>query len=260
MLRFAANLNYLFQEYPLLERFAAAAACGFKGVEMLVPYVAPAKEMRRRLDEFGLEQVLINTPMGHPERGERGLTALPGRTADFHEAFRRALDYAHVLNCKRIHAVAGVIPPETERARCEAAYINNLAWAAEEAAKDAITVCIEPINSRDIPGFFLNSTKLARHVIDTVAAPNLRLQYDLYHSQIIEGDLCRTIERELSVICHMQVSGPPDRHEPDIGEVNFPYVFDVIDRLGYSGWIACEYKPRAGTREGLGWAAPYGIG
>lgn len=260
MPRIAANLNYLFQEHPLLERFAAAAACGFKGVELLVPYAAPAKDLKKRLDEHGLEQVLINTPMGHPEKGDRGLTALPGRTADFHEAFRKAMDYAHVLNCKRIHAVAGVVPPETDRRRCEDAYVNNLAWAAEEAAKDGITVLIEPINGYDIPGFFLNSTKLARHVIDTVAASNLRLQYDLYHSQILEGDLCRTIEREFAIIAHMQVSGTPGRHEPDVGEINCAYVFDFIDRLGYKGWISGEYKPKAGTREGLGWAKPYGIG
>lgn len=260
MPRFDANLNYLFTELPFLDRFAAAAECGFRGIEILVPYEAPAAAIRQRLEAAGIEAVLINTPLGDPAKGDRGLTCVPGREADFKAAFSRALEYAAELRCPRIHVVAGVMPPGADRDRFDGTYRANLAWAAPEAAKAGITLCLEPINPRDIPGFFLNTAAQARTVIETLGQPNIRLQYDLYHAQIVEGDLTRTLEREIDLIEHMQIAGPPDRHEPDHGELNYPYLFEVIDRLGYRGWIGAEYRPRAGTRAGLGWAKRYGIG
>lgn len=260
MPRFDANLNYLFTELPFLDRFAAAAECGFRGIEILVPYEAPAPAIRQRLEAAGIEAVLINTPTGDPAKGDRGLASLPGREADFKIALKRALDYAAELRCPRLHVVAGAMPAGADRARFDGTFRANLAWAAPEAAKAGVTLCLEPINSRDIPGFFLNTAAQARAIIEALGQPNIRLQYDLYHAQIVEGDLTRTLEREIDLIEHMQIAGPPDRHEPDSGELNYPYLFEVIDRLGYRGWIGAEYRPRAGTRAGLGWARPYGIG
>lgn len=260
MPRFDANLNYLFTELPFLDRFAAAADCGFKGIEILVPYEAPAGAIRQRLEAAGVEAVLINTPMGDPAKGDRGLACLPGREADFKVALSRALEYAAELRCPRIHVVAGVMPHGADRARFDGTYRANLAWAAPEAAKAGVTLCLEPINPHDIPGFFLNTAAQARTVIEALGQPNIRLQYDLYHAQIVEGGLTRTLEREIDLIEHMQIAGPPHRNEPDTGELNYPYFFELIDRLGYRGWIGAEYRPKHGTRAGLGWARPYGIG
>jgi 2-dehydrotetronate isomerase len=258
--RFCANLSYLFLELPYLERHAAAAAVGFCGVEMQFPYETPVAELAAALAANVLEQVLINAPAGDPAAGERGLAALPGREADFRASIRTALAYARPIGCKRIHVVAGVMPDGADLPVWERTYRDNLAWAGDLAKRDGVTLLLEPINRRDIPGFFLRDAAHAAAVIADVGAANIRLQYDVYHAQIIEGDLARGIERHLGIIGHMQIAAPPDRCEPDHGEVNFPFLFELIDRLGYDGWIGCEYRPRHSTVAGLGWGAPYGLG
>ncbi|HYM31186.1 MAG TPA: 2-oxo-tetronate isomerase [Candidatus Cybelea sp.] len=260
MPRFCANLSYLFLELPYLERHAAARSVGFKAVEVQFPYDTPSADVAASLRRAGLEQVLINAPSGNGALGDRGLASLPGRESEFKASIATALDYARTLKCTRIHVVAGAPSPGLDVAACERTYRENLAWAADQARPHGVTLMLEPINRRDIPGFFLRDTKHAAEVIADVGADNVRLQYDLYHAQIIEGDLARTLERNLGIIGHMQIAAPPERCEPDHGEVNFPYLFDLIDRLGYAGWIGCEYRPRNGTVAGLGWARAYGIG
>jgi hydroxypyruvate isomerase len=227
---------------------------------MQFPYDTPVAELAAVLVSNGLEQVLINAPAGDPAAGERGLAALPGREADFRTSIRTALAYASPLGCTRIHVVAGAMRDGADLSAWERTYRDNLAWAADAARSDGVTLLLEPINRRDIPGFFLRSAAHAAAVIADVGAANIRLQYDVYHAQIIEGDLARNIERHMGIIGHMQIAAPPERCEPDQGEVNFPYLFELIDRLGYDGWIGCEYRPRHGTVTGLGWAAPYGLG
>ncbi|MDH3668572.1 MAG: hydroxypyruvate isomerase family protein [Paracoccaceae bacterium] len=247
MLRFAANLSMMFTEYPFLERFDRAAAAGFGAVEFLFPYDFEADEIRAALDRNGLAMALYNTYPGDWERGERGLAALPGRGEEFRDAVKRALDYAAVLKPSRIHIMAGIAGgPEVRRS-----YIENLAWAAE--AGEGQTLCIEPINSRDMPGYHLATSADAIGVLDAVGAGNLGLQFDLYHAQIMEGDLTRRMERLMPRIVHMQIAGVPDRHEPDTGEVNFVPLFAAMDQLGYDGFVGCEYRPKGRTEDGLGW-------
>ena len=257
MPRFAANLSMMYTEHAFLDRFAAAAKDGFEGVEFLFPYAFSAAEIRARLDENGLTQALFNLPPGNWEQGERGLASLPGREDDFRHALELALSYAQVIGNDRLHVMAGLIRPDQDRARHRETYLKNLALAAREAAADGITIVIEPINTRDIPGFFLNRQDEAHAVCDEVGAPNLRVQMDFYHCQIVEGDLAMKLRRYIGRIGHIQVAGVPDRHEVDIGEVNYPYLFALMDELGYAGWVGCEYRPLAGTSEGLGWFAPW---
>ncbi len=260
MLRFAANLSFLFQDLPFPERYAAAARAGFTGVECLFPDGQAAKDLAAVRAAAGIRQALINTPTGDATRGERGLACLPGREADFRDAVATAIEYATALDCPRIHIVAGVAPADVARDRLERTYRDNLAWAADALAGHGLTAMIEPINQRDIPGFFLRDGDHAAAVIEDLGAANIRLQYDLYHAQITEGDLARNIERFLPLIGHIQIANPPDRSEPDQGEINYPYLFDLLERLGYQGWIACEYRPRRDTLSGLGWGAAYGLG
>jgi 2-dehydrotetronate isomerase len=260
MPRLAANLSFMFTEVPFLDRVEAAAKAGFKGVEALLPYEAPAEEIAARLKAHGMAQVLINTPSGDWANGERGITALPGREAEFRDGVRTALDYAGALECPRIHAVAGIMPAGADRAAYEATYRANLAFAAEQAAKQGVTVCIELINTRDIPGFFLSQIGHARRVIADVNRPNLKFQFDTYHVQIMHGDVTKHFEANFDAIGHIQVSGVPDRNEPDHGELNHDWLFQVFDRTGYSGWVSGEYRPRAGTLAGLGWAKRWGVG
>ena len=257
MPRFAANLSMLFTEHPFLARFALARAAGFTGVEILFPYDEPAAEIRARLAGEGLQLVLFNAAPGDRERGERGLAALPGREADFREAFERALDLAGELGCPRLHVMAGVAPPDVQRETLLATYAANLAWAAERAVAQGVKPVIEPINARDIPGYVLRTTGEAAALIEAIGPARLGLQFDLYHTQVTEGDITRRFEALLPFIAHAQVADTPGRHEPGTGEVNWPYVFDRIDAMGYRGWIGCEYRPRAGTEEGLGWLEPY---
>jgi hydroxypyruvate isomerase len=257
MPRFAANISMMFTELPFLDRFAAARAAGFAAVEFLFPYEFPAAEIARRLQDNGLSQVLFNAPPGDWAAGERGCAALPGRGQEFRDGIRKALDYATALACPRLHVMAGLTPPGVPRDTLLATYAVNLAWAAEECAKAGVKPVIEPINHRDIPGFFLNTTDQAAAIIRAIGPERLGMQFDLYHCQITEGDIVTRVERHLPLIAHMQVADNPGRHEPGTGEVNWPFVFDRIDALGYRGWIGCEYRPAGGTEAGLGWFAPY---
>lgn len=249
MPRFAANLTFLFTERPFLERFAAARAAGFEAVEFLFPYDHDAKAIRAALDESGLELALFNTPPGDWEAGERGLAALPGREEDFRDSVRLALEYAALLRPTRLHVMAGI----ARGAEARAVYLSNLAWAAEQAAPQGLT--IEPINRRDIPGYHLAGIADALGVIRRVGAPNLGLQFDVYHAQIMGGDLTRRLEAAFPQLAHVQIAGVPERHEPDRGEVAYGHIFALLDRLGYEGFVGCEYHPATATEEGLGWLA-----
>lgn len=264
MPRFAANLSMLYPEHEFLDRFKAAADDGFKAVEFLFPYAHPAAEISQRLADNGLEQVLFNMPPGDWDAGERGLACVPGRETEFREGVARALEYAEALRCPRVHVMAGLAPAGVERAKLLGIYETNLAWAAEQAAKAKRDVLIEPINTRDIPGFFLNRQDEAHRVVEAVGAPNLKVQMDLYHCQIVEGDVAMKIRQYLPTgrVGHFQIAGVPMRHEPDLGELHHPYLFDVIDEVsaacGWQGWIGCEYRPARGavpngTTAGLGW-------
>ena len=260
MPKFAANLSFIFQEVGFLERFAAAAACGFQGIEYLSPYEYPPEVIAEQLKRHGLEQALFNMPPGDWAAGERGIAALPGREQEFRDGVETALTYAKATNCRLVHAMAGLVPEGSDRAAAQRAYVANLRHAAERLAPESVTVVIEPINNRDIPGYYLNTTTQAMRVIDAVGHPNLKLQLDLYHVQIMEGDLAHRIRALAGRYPHVQIAGNPGRHEPDVGEINYPFLFDLLDELGYSGWIGCEYRPKGETRAGLGWARRYGIG
>lgn len=253
MLRFAANLSLMYNEYGFLDRFAAAAADGFKGVEFLFPYDHSAGEIRRRLDDSGLTQALFNAPPGDWAAGERGIASLPGREDEFRRSIGKALDYVRVIGNRTLHVMAGLSIAGVDRARQRAVYMRNLAHAADEAASLGVTVVIEPINTRDIPGFFLNRQDQAQAICAQLDKPNLKVQFDLYHCQIVEGDLATRLRRDMPRIGHIQVAGVPERHEPDTGEVNYTYLLGVIQELGYAGWIGCEYRPAGATSAGLGW-------
>ncbi|MFQ5764598.1 MAG: 2-oxo-tetronate isomerase [Rhodospirillales bacterium] len=253
MPKFAANLTMMFNEVDFLERFAAAAGAGFAGVEYLFPYGYPADELAGRLKENNLEQVLHNLPAGDWDAGERGIACHPDRKDEFRDGVGRAIDYAKALDCPRLNCLAGIAPEGAEPGALRETFVDNLAFAAG-ALKDAgIRLLIEPINTTDIPGFYLCGTRQALDIIAEVGSDNLALQYDIYHMQIMEGDLAHTIEAHLGRIGHMQLADNPGRHEPGTGEINYPFLFDVIDGLGFDGWIGCEYKPRTTTAEGLGW-------
>jgi len=255
MPRFAANLSMMYAEHAFLDRFAAAAADGFTAVEYLFPYEWPAALLASALAAAGLQQVLFNAAQGDFGGGERGIAALPGREDEFRAAIDRGLDYAATLACPRVHVMAGLAPNAESRAAMGATYVANLAWAAERAAAANVDVLIEPINTRDIPGYFLNRQDEAHAIVAAVGAANLKVQMDLYHCQIVEGDVATKLHAYLPTgrVGHLQIAGVPERHEPDLGEVNYPYLFDVVDALGWDGWIGCEYRPKAATSAGLGW-------
>jgi 2-dehydrotetronate isomerase len=264
MPRFAANLSMLYNELDFLDRHSAAARDGFQAVEFLFPYAHAARDLAARLADHGLQQVLFNAPPGDWNGGERGMACLPGREAEFRAGIVQALDFAQVLDCPRIHVMAGLAPAGVERARLQATYEANLAWAAEQAAAAGRDVLIEPINPRDIPGYFLNRQDEAHRIVQTLAASNLKVQMDLYHLQIVEGDVAMKLREYLPTgrVGHLQIAGVPQRHEPDVGELNFGYLFDVIDEVsagcGWQGWVGCEYRPARGvqpgaTSDGLGW-------
>lgn len=253
MPRFAANLSMLYPQHEFLDRFAAAAADGFAAVEYLFPYDYSTQELKQRLSENGLVQALFNAPPGDWAAGERGIASLPGREEEFRNGIARALEYAAVLGNDRIHVMAGLLPSEDLRERHHAVYVQNLAYAAEQAAKAGITVLIEPINTRDMPGFFLNRQDQAQAICKEVGAANLKVQFDFYHCQIVEGDVISKLRRDFAGVGHIQIAGVPDRHEPNLGELNYAWLFDEIDRLGYTGWIGCEYRPKGDTSEGLQW-------
>jgi 2-dehydrotetronate isomerase len=255
MPRFAANLNFLFTELPLLDRFDAAAKAGFTAVESTNLYDAAAEEVAARLKANGLTLALFNMPAGNAAAGERGLAALAGREGDFRAAFETALRYADATGGRRTHLTAGVVHQGARRAT----YVANLRRAAQVAAAAGLEVLIEPINRRDIPGYFLNTTGEARAIVHEVGAPNLRLQFDLYHRQIEEGDVATAIAEFAPLSGHYQIANPPDRGEPDAGEMNYPYLFKCIDATGFEGWIGCEYRPRNRTLEGLAWVKACGV-
>ncbi|HZF74205.1 MAG TPA: 2-oxo-tetronate isomerase [Acetobacteraceae bacterium] len=257
MPRFAANLSMMFTELPFLDRFAAARAAGFEAVEFLFPYEFPAAEIARRLKDNGLKQVLFNAPPGDWAAGERGTAALPDRREEFREGIRRALDYAAALECPRLHVMAGLAPAGVPHDTLTATFAANLDFAAELAMKAGVKPVIEPINHRDIPGFFLNTTDQAAAIIQALGPERVGMQFDLYHCQITEGDIVKRVERHLPLIAHMQVADNPGRNEPGTGEVNWPFVFRRIDELGFRGWIGCEYRPAGETTAGLGWFAPF---
>ena len=255
MPRFSAHLNFLFTELPLLDRFEAAAKAGFRAVECSNFYEAPAGEIAERLKSNGLTLALFNMPMGDAAAGERGLAALAGRESEFWAAFETALRYADATGGRRIHLPAGVVHQGAEHAT----FVANLKRAAKAAAAAGVEVLIEPINRRDIPGFFLTRTEQARDVIAEVGEANLRLQFDLYHRQVAQGDVATAIRAFVPITAHYQIASPPDRGEPDDGEMNYAYLFQLIDGTGFAGWIGCEYRPRQGTVEGLKWAAACGV-
>ena len=253
MPRFAANLSMMFNEVPFLDRFAAAAGAGFKGVEYLFPYEHPAEEIAARLREYKLENVLFNLPPGDWSKGDRGTTSIPGREEEFRAGVHKALDYAAILGLKRLHAMAGVAPPGADPGALEATYISNLRYAADQFAPHGITLLIEPINTRDIPGFYLNTQAQSFATCTAVNRPNIRMQLDLYHMQVMEGDLETKLRKYAPQCGHIQIASVPKRNEPDTGEVNYTHLFRVIDEIGYNGWIGCEYKPAGKTLDGLGW-------
>lgn len=269
MPRFAANLSFLYPELPFLERFAAAADDGFVGVEFLFPYAWTAGEIAQALQQAGLQQVLLNAPPGGADvasmasawdRGERGTACLPGREAEFRAGITEALRYAQALQCPRIHVMAGLVPPGADPATLHTSYVHNLRWAAEQAEPQGCTLQIEPINPRDMPGYFLRHQAQAHAVVAEVGSPHVQVQMDLYHCQVTEGDVASKLHQYLptGAVGHIQIASVPERQEPDGGELNYGYLLALLDQLGYTGWVGCEYRPRGGaapgaTRDGLRW-------
>ncbi len=252
-----ANLSMMFGEYDFLDRFDAAAKAGFKGVEFLFPYDFDKSRLAERLQQNKLAMVLFNMPPGDWDAGDRDMACDPARSGEFQDNVGKAIDYAVALNCKQLHCMAGLKPRGVGEEQMREAYIANLRFAGKELAKHGITLLIEAINTRDIPGFYLNYSAQAFDIMHYANVANLAFQYDIYHMQIMEGDLAPTIERNLSKIGHMQLADTPGRHEPGSGEINYPFLFDFIDRIGYQGWIGCEYRPAGRTEDGLGWAKNY---
>jgi hydroxypyruvate isomerase len=263
MPRFDANLSFLFNEVPFLDRFAAAAHASFEAVEFAFGYDHPVTEIAARLSAHGLRQILINAPPGDWPKGDRGLASCPGREPEFVASIATALRYADALACPLIHVLAGVLPEGADleaRAGHRATFVRNLRIAADEAGQQGVTLTIEPINARDIPGYFLNTQAEAHAIREEVGAANLKVQMDFYHAQIVEGDLAEKFRRWQGNIGHVQIAGVPGRHEPDIGEVNYLYLFKLLDELGYDGWVGCEYRPAADTHAGLAWLDKAGWG
>ena len=259
MPKFAANLMTMFGDRPTEARFRAARDLGFTAVEYLFPYAQTPAEVEAGLREAGLAMILLNTPLGDAANGERGLAAVPGRESDFRRHFDQAMDYASHLSVPMIHVMAGVVDA-ADRTRAETVLVRNIRAAADTAAAHGINVLLEPLNTQDSPGYFLTGTAQTRRLIEAIERDNVRLQFDFYHRQIMEGNLARRFEENLDVIGHVQFSCVPGRHEPQHGEINMAYLFAACDRLGYDGWVGCEYRPKTTVEEGLSWAAPYGLG
>ncbi|HZV19520.1 MAG TPA: 2-oxo-tetronate isomerase [Sphingobium sp.] len=258
MPRLAANLSLMFTELPFLDRFAAAADAGFGAVEFMFPYDWDPGQIAARASAQHLDTVLFNCPAGDWAAGERGIAALPDRIAECRDGVARAVDYARALGCSKLHLLAGVVPPGADRAQMHDVFVDNVRYAADLVAGDGIEILLEPINRRvDIPGYLHGSTAETMAIIERVARPNVRLQYDVYHMQIVEGDLIRHIEALIDRIGHVQIADNPGRAEPGTGEINIHAILRRLDALGYAGHVGCEYRPAAGTVAGLGWAAPY---
>ena len=259
MIKLAANLTMLYNEVDFLERFDAAAKSGFTGVEYLFPYAYPKEELVERLTKHKLRQVLHNLPAGDWAAGERGIACHPGRVGEFQEGVGTAIDYAQALGCKQINCLAGIAPAGADREKVRGTFVANLRFAAEKLGAAGIKLLIEPINTYDIPGFWLSRTQQALDVIRDTGSPNLFVQYDIYHMQRMEGELANTIKAHLPQIAHLQVADNPGRNEPGTGEINYRFLFGFIDSIGYDGWIGCEYKPKGKTIDGLDWRAAHGL-
>ncbi len=253
MPKFAANLTMLFTEHPFLDRFEQAAKAGFEAVEFLFPYAWSVEEIKQRLVAHRLKLVLHNLPAGDWDAGERGIACHPDRVAEFRDGVARAIGYAQVLGVGQLNCLAGKAPGGVAERALRETFVSNLQFAAAELKKAGLKLLIEPINTYDIPGFYLNRTVQAASILVEVAADNAFIQYDIYHAQRMEGELAATIEKYLPRIGHIQLADNPGRNEPGTGEINYPFLFAHLDRIGYSGWIGCEYKPAASTEAGLGW-------
>ncbi|MBG6469232.1 hydroxypyruvate isomerase [Pseudomonas aeruginosa] len=259
MPRFCANLSMLFTEVDFLERFDAAAKAGFAGVEYLFPYDVEAEAIKARLEANGLEQVLFNLPAGDWAKGERGIACHPDRVQEFREGVDKAIAYARVLGNRQVNCLAGIRPQGHACASVEKTFVDTLRSAADKLEAAGIRLVMEMINTLDIPGFYLQNTRQALEIRDMVGSANLFLQYDIYHMQIMEGDLARTLENQLAAINHVQLADNPGRHEPGTGEINYRFLFEHLDRIGYQGWIGCEYKPATTTEAGLGWMKTHNV-
>lgn len=253
MPKFAANLSMMFNEVPFPERFAAAAKAGFKGVEFLFPYDYTPAEVAGWLKENKLENALFNLPPGDFAAGERGIASLPGREQEFRDGVAKAIEYALALGTPKVHCMAGLFPAGADRAKHRAVYVENVRYAAQEMAKHGRMLVIEPINPRDIPGYFINTQAEGHAICKEIGLPNLKVQMDFYHCQIVEGDLTMTFKNNFVGIGHVQIASVPTRNEPDQGEINYRHIFKLLDEMGYDGWVGCEYRPRGRTEEGLGW-------
>lgn len=259
MTKLAANLTMLFTEHAFLERFEAAAQAGFRGVEFLFPYAFPVEQIADKLSRYRLELVLHNLPAGNWEAGERGIACHPDRVGEFREGVDEAIRYAKVLGVKQLNCLVGIVPADVSQQAAHQTLVSNLKFAADKLKAEGIRLLIEPINTFDIPGFFLSHTKQAVDIIKQTGSDNLFVQYDIYHMQRMEGELINTIKANLPLIKHVQLADNPGRFEPGTGEINYRYLLAELDALGYDGWIGCEYKPKAGTVEGLGWRAAHGV-
>jgi hydroxypyruvate isomerase len=255
--KFSANLSFLYPDLPFLDRFGAAAKDGFKAVEYVGPYDYPPDQIADLLGQHGLVQALFNLPAGNWAAGERGIACHPGRVDEFRAGVDTAIRYGRALGCTRINCLAGIVPPGIDRQILHWTLVENLKYAAPLLAEAGIKLLMEPINRRDMPDFFVSTTDHAEHIMQAVSSSNLFLQYDFYHMQVMQGDLVPTYERLRDVIAHVQIADTPGRNEPGTGEINYGFVLAELDRLGYDGWVGCEYKPKAGTSEGLDWMAPY---
>lgn len=257
MVQFAANLTMLFTEVPFMERFDAAHDVGFKAVEFLFPYAFEPSEIAKKLNRFNLQQALFNMPPGDWDAGERGYAALPGWEEKFKASVETAMIYAEALDCKRVHAMSGIVNPAYSYEEHVEVFIKNIRYAADALAAKGITLLIEPLNSRDMPGYFIAHQRDAVALIKKVGRPNVKLQFDVYHAQIMDGDLSTLIRDLQPEIGHIQIASVPERHEPSEGELNYPYLFNLMDETGYKGWVGCEYNPKNSTKEGLNWLTPY---
>jgi hydroxypyruvate isomerase len=257
MPKFAANLTMLFNEVDFLDRFKAAAEAGFRGVEYLFPYAYPKEQLVELLSLNGLTQVLHNLPAGDWAGGERGIAVLPDRIGEFQDGVGKAIEYATALGCKQVNCLSGIAPAGVDADKLRETFVSNIRFAAQQLQNHGIKLLVEAINTFDIPGFYVSRTQQTLDLIDAAGTENIFVQYDIYHMQRMEGELAATIKKNLPRIAHMQLADNPARNEPGTGEINYPFLFDYIDKLGYDGWIGCEYKPAAKTTDGLGWVKPY---
>lgn len=260
MPKFAANLTWLFNEFDFTERFSAAAGLGFQAVECQFPYQWDVELLGDKCSSAELQMIMFNMPPGKLDEGEYGLAALPGREPEFRQAIDQALNYATTLNCRMLHVLAGIVPDGASRDEHLRTYIKNLAWAAGVCERHGITVLIEPINTFERPGYLISTSGQAREAIQQCATDNVAMQFDFHNVQLMEGNLTTLLTDNFKYIRHMQIAGVPNRTPPDQGEINYPYLFDFVDRLGYQGWLGCEFRPGENTRDGLSWSKQYGLG